>query len=172
MNLRVACLLFCRRTITQIANVGYNNVDATALTTAVAGDTLFIHGSSVEGGSRSIHAGRQLGAVVGSAVSCTSACGTHADELPPGMSTVCDASCDEGNRFGGYLCGAGDPDKYGESCRECYTDQQAALVAEKALRHVDSPDTDTKHVIMCNTKRPPSSMDCSSKCALKTDTVS
>lgn len=161
------------RSCFQIANVGYNNVDAGALSTAVAGDTLFIHGSNVEGGSGSIAVGRLLGAVVEdeAPVSCTDACG-DAEGLPAGLSTVCDPSCDLNNRFDGHLCGAGNANKFGSSCRWCYTDQRAALVAEEALRRADGSDVEPKHVIMCDTLRPPSALDCSSKCALKTDTVS
>lgn len=153
--------------------MGYNNVDANALSTAVAGDTMFIHGSSIEGGSGEVRASRLLGAVSDeSSVSCSSACGAKSDDLPAGLSTVCDASCEIGNRFDGHLCGAGDAERYGSSCRWCYTDQRAALVAEEALRSSDLRDFAEKHVIMCDTLRPPEALECSSKCSLKTDTVS
>ena len=108
-----------------------------------------------------------------------------------GISHVCDPSCNqEGKeyRFDGYLCGAGEPSLYGEGCRTCYTDEVRAVEAERRLRlddniAIDSDDGDEdmpqedgdrrgEHVIMCDTMRPPSSPNCSSKCRIKLDTVS
>lgn len=117
---------------------------------------------------------------IASSISCEAACGQVdslvGDRLPAGISTVCDASCDTDNRFAGHLCGAGDSAKFGSSCRACYTDQQAALRAEAELRKFDVSSEDTaeqsKHVIMCDTMRPPSAMDCSAECSAKMDTVS
>lgn len=166
----------------QIANVGFEYVNADALSNAVAGDTLFIHGSSVEGGSRALSSPRRklLDEALTPEVSCEAACGNAdsvvGDNLPTGISTVCDASCDTENRFDGHLCGAGDSTKFGSSCRACYTDQQAALRAEAELRKWDVSSDDTaeqaKHVIMCDTMRPPPAMDCSAECSEKSDTVS
>lgn len=158
--------------ILQIANVGLNNVDAQALSNAVAGDTLFIHGKSVEGGSRDIRddADIDIEEAIEPDVSCEATCGTEHEESS-GMSTVCDPSCETDNRFAGYLCGAGDPLRFGSSCRTCYTDQEAALVAEGELRLEDPFTSEARHVIMCDTRRPPEAMECSAKCTLKTDTV-
>lgn len=106
-----------------------------------------------------------------------------------GLSRVCDPSCNpevREYRFDGYLCGAGDPSLYGEECRTCYTDEVRAVEAERRLRLEDNSDSDDgdedrtqekgdrhgEHVIMCNTLRPPSSLDCNSKCRVKLDTVS
>lgn len=158
--------------IPQIANVGLNNVDAQALSSAVAGDTLFIHGKSVEGGSSNIRdvADVDIEKAIEPDISCEAACGAE-DEASSGMSTVCDASCEMGNRFDGYLCGAGDPLRFGSSCRTCYTDHEAALVAEGELRLEDPFTSEPRHVIMCDTRRPPEARECSAKCTLKTDTV-
>lgn len=153
--------------------MGYNKVDARAVSAAVAGDTLFIHGSSVEGGSGTIKMSRHLSSDLGAerVSQCEAACGSHEAGLPPGLSTVCDPSCDSNGRYASHLCGAGDPNKYGSMCRLCYTDQRAALIAEAELRRGDSPYEEPKHVIMCGTRRPPNALECTSKCGLKTDTV-
>ena len=164
----------------QIANVVFDKVDAGAVGTAVAGDTLFIHGRTVEGGGR-LSSHRKLAAeeASGSETWCEPSCGdadaAAATNLPDGVSTACDASCGVENRFGGYLCGAGDSQKFGGSCRLCYTDQEAALRAEAELRKMDDfyaeGDAEARHVVMCDTMRPPSALGCSSECADKKDTV-
>lgn len=154
-----------------MANVGYENVDVNALSTAVSGDTLFIHGSRVEGGSGNMDS-RGVAPAIESMAPCEDSCGSG-DGLPSGVSTMCDVTCDLHGRFGGHLCGAGDSAKYGSSCRLCYTDQVAALAAEAELRNMDSVDDAAgKHVIMCDTKRPPAALECDAKCDLKADTVS
>lgn len=120
---------------------------------------------------------------------CKTACG--GDEPPLGMldvsegavSTVCDPSCapgrERGMRFDGYLCGAGDDSRYGRSCRACYTDPEAAAREEMRLSAVGVEDgvgmggarSEGRHVIMCDTLRPPSALECSPKCDKKVDTV-
>lgn len=125
---------------------------------------------------------------------CKTACG--GDEPPLGMldvdegavSTVCDPSCapgrERGVRFDGYLCGAGDKSRYGRSCRVCYTDPEVAAREEMRLRAVAAEDgvgldgvgldgarSEGRHVIMCDTLRPPSALECSPKCDKKVDTV-
>ncbi|CAN0500746.1 unnamed protein product, partial [Laminaria digitata] len=112
-------------------------VDAGTVDTAVAADTLFIHGRTVEGGGhlsspRKLSAEQEKNASGSSETWCEASCGDAAAsaDLPDDVSTVCDASCEVETRFGGYLCGAGDSQKYGGSCRLCYTDQKAALRAE------------------------------------------
>lgn len=162
-----------RRRILQIANVGYEKIDADAIGNAVASDTLFIHGSSIEGGSRELSNHGSVGAREPDAM-CEPLCSdpSTAALMPTGVSTVCDASCGTNNRFDGYLCGAGDSIKYGNSCRLCYTDQTAALEAEANLRSRGEDTDEEKHVIMCDTLRPPSAVECSSKCDEKKDTVS
>ena len=98
-------------------------------------------------------------------VECTNACGGIGARFPAGASTVCDATCSEGGRFGGYLCGAGDTVKFGPMCRLCFNDIKEARKAESRLM-------DGKHVIMCDNMRPPAAVDCSNECALETNTVS
>lgn len=151
--------------------MGYENVDLDTIGTALAGDTLFIHGSRIEGGSRNTIDEQVSAETAEAMLPCDASCGSS-DGLPNGMSTVCDASCDLNGRFGGHLCGAGDSARYGSSCRLCYTDQVMALAAEAELRKGDSEDAEGKHVIMCDTMRPPAALQCDDKCALKTDTVS
>ncbi|CAN0206206.1 unnamed protein product, partial [Ectocarpus sp. 12 AP-2014] len=77
---------------------------------AVAGGTLFIHGTPNDGGVN-MAGSNEL------AERCTVSCGfrfpnAHAVMAPSGTSTVCDRSCyaggRDGARFGGHLCGAGD----------------------------------------------------------------
>lgn len=93
------------------------------------------------------------------------------------VSRVCDATCINdgtwvGFRFNGRNCGAGNSLKYGESCRLCFTDQQAALDADKTLADSDGhSSTFHEHVIMCDTRRPPESIDCSTECKESIHTV-
>ena len=101
----------------------------------------------------------------GKEVECANACGGIGAGFPAGASTVCDSTCSEGGRFGGYLCGAGDTVKFGPMCRLCFNDIKEARQAESRLM-------DGKHVIMCDTMRPPAADDCSDECALETNTVS
>lgn len=161
----------------QISNVGIAKVSSDAVTDAVAGDTLFIHGSSVSGGSiearreASDHAADQLEPKL----MCESACGTDTFGLPEGMSTVCDVTCSvEEARFGGFLCGAGNTRKYGAMCRMCYVDLDSAIQADRQLRvsRVHQEDSGAKHVIMCDTLKPPQVPDCSEECTTRKDTVS
>ncbi|CAM9634328.1 unnamed protein product, partial [Scytosiphon promiscuus] len=229
-----------------IANIGFVDVDGRTITDAVTRDTLFIHGSSKAGGSKKFaaaiaaaslaeaHAGldKKLRKNSGDNTDedglpvCTETCSSRSQALSgPGTSQVCDSSClaggEQGVRFDGYLCGAGDPSLYGESCRTCYTDEDLAREAERILRlglSVDSVDDDAfahnmrhqprqqmlqqrpqenggsgdggsgvgggsgsgsmydqeedgRHVIMCDTMRPPTSRECSQKCSVKPDTV-
>lgn len=94
---------------------------------------------------------------------------------------------DQFSRFDGYLCGAGNATLYGESCRTCYTDVHEAREVERRLRlgetagmsDIESEDMledareeRGRHVVMCDTLRPPSSPDCTPQCLAKTDTVS
>lgn len=93
------------------------------------------------------------------------------------LSTVCDpVACSSagGWRVGGMLCGAGDEERYGMGCRQCYLDNDEALRAERLLESQarQSGHEGGQHVIMCDTMRPPQSTNCSKKCATKLDTVS
>ena len=161
--------LFC---LPQISNVGFERVNKEAVAEAVAGGSLFIHGSMVDEGSI---ASSRATAIARSSLftkpdeaeelACAPACGGAGAGLPAGASTVCDATCTEGDRFGGYLCGAGDSIKFGAMCRLCFTDVAEAREAESRLK-------DGKHVIMCDTMRPPPAADCSDECAIAKDTVS
>lgn len=167
----------------QISYVGYEHVDHNTVSDAVAGQTLFIHGSMVdEGNLESLKAtkkatatGRRLSAH--SSV-CQAACGSQdAAGLPVGTSTVCDNTCtgDSSARFGGFLCGAGDSERFGSMCRLCYVDVEEARKQEQSLaleRSSVGGEQVASHVIMCDTMRPPEASDCSDKCGLKKDTVS
>lgn len=150
---------------------------------AVASNTLFIHGSiSGGGGTQFLNpaklAGRPGRMGKGSIYQCKEACGRPNYELSlVGTSTVCDRTCDapgSSGRFEGLLCGAGDAEEFGIHCRLCYTDVAEARKAEEALRS-DNRTAETgvrgKHVIMCDTLRPPQAAVCSEKCARKVDTV-
>lgn len=93
------------------------------------------------------------------------------------ISRVCDATCLNNNswmsfRFNGHNCGAGDSSKYGKSCRLCFTDQQAALDADHVFTSSNGNlSTSHDHVIMCDTKRPPEAIDCSTVCKNNRNTV-
>lgn len=103
---------------------------------------------------------------------CEAACGNDGDDgggiLPAGTSTFCDPTCTAAldSRFGGYLCGAGDSERFGATCRMCYMDVEEARKAERTLS-----DSDGLHVVMCDTQRPPAALECGDKCGIKKDTV-
>lgn len=161
----------------QISNVGYEHVDTQTVSDAVAGETLFIHGSSIENGSmasieaasrrsrrRSLRARHEAGEEQeDDLLLCEAACGEPSEGVfPAGVSTVCDATCDIAGR--GYLCGAGDSSRFGGMCRVCFTDED---VARKAQRKTSGG----RHVVMCDTMRPPPAAECTDTCGLKKDTV-
>lgn len=75
---------------------------------------------------------------------------------------------------------------FGESCRTCYTDVHAAREVERRLRlgetvglsdiesedvYDDRREEGGRHVVMCDTLRPPPSPDCTRQCRVKIDTV-
>lgn len=138
--------------------------------TAISADTLFIHGSSVGGGSLAHHASKEASEIHISA-NCTSACGSAiSGKLGADMGAFCDPSCSSkwspaGPRFDGHNCGAGDASEYGESCRLCYTNQTYALGVDREL----APSG--LHVVMCDTKNPPQALECSDDCQSTTDAV-
>lgn len=76
---------------------------------------------------------------------------------------MCDATCGIAGR--GYLCGAGDSAKFGGMCRVCFTDEDVAREAQRKT-------SGSRHVVMCDTMRPPPAAECSNACGLKKDTVS
>ncbi|CAM9930909.1 unnamed protein product [Ectocarpus sp. 6 AP-2014] len=128
---------FSRKFVTTnlIANVGVHDVDDREVLDAVAGGTLFIHGTPTDGGV-SMAGSNEL------AERCTVSCGfqfpnAHSAMAPSGTATVCDRSCyaggRDGARFGGHLCGAGDVAIYGAHCRTCFTDLGEAEAAEDIL---------------------------------------
>lgn len=173
----------------QISYVGFEHVDHTTVSDAVAGQTLFIHGSRVEEGNlaslkatkhereqASAPSYRLAGDTETPPAACKPACGSaNAADLPVGTSTVCDDTCSgESARFGGFLCGAGDSDKFGSVCRLCYIDVEEARLQEQSLaltRFDHEDEQETSHVIMCDTMRPPEAAECSDKCRRKKDTV-
>lgn len=151
---------------------------------AIARDTLFIHGSTSGGGRKHWRPSNPglpnvFSRSTSSEVWCNSACGTPNEALfLHGTSTTCDRTCHagkSGSRFDGLFCGAGDPEKFGPSCRLCFTNAVEARKAELELRrenHTKDTFGRDRHVVMCDTLRPPEAVDCEAKCAMKTDTVS
>lgn len=152
---------------------------------AVSRDTLFVHGSSVGGGSTTNNSSNHntaaarpnnRGPVVG--LDCTSACVSADMHGTAGTSTFCDPSClpgwsSAGPRFGGHGCGAGDPTRFGTTCRQCYTSQQAALAEERRVSSPESMDFNPGvHVVMCSTENPPPASECSDGCKATADAVS
>ncbi|CAM9769234.1 unnamed protein product [Ectocarpus sp. 6 AP-2014] len=176
-----------------ISNVGFYDVSEAEMMAAVTTDTLFVHGSNSRGGSvwnTGVKAGFSQGHAT--IARCTTSCGTRRlKRLPAGMSTTCDDTCwadekDEASRFDNHLCG--DSTLFGDQCRLCYTDRATALRADRELAQqykvTTVANTSTgkryegggsesirKHVIMCDTKRPPEALECTPECAKKTDTV-
>ena len=109
---------------------------------------------------------------------CLPACGSQTNMAESDdVSTVCDDTCVNGHpwmgiRFDGHNCGAGDPSKYGESCRLCFKDQGVALLEDVVLAASNGITwASNVHVIMCDTKRPPEAMDCSRECTDNVNTV-
>lgn len=165
----------CNSRLSQISNVGFVHVDTKAVTDAVAGQTLFIHGSSVSEGSIKSSRAASTRRQRDDEATCENACTVGVTGAPDGTSTICDATCSPPNaRFDGFLCGAGDVAKYGPMCRTCYVDLEAALKVDRQLMasHDDRTDSVAKHVIMCDTGRPPEASSCSEECTLQTNTVS
>ena len=174
----------------QISYVGYEHVDHGTVSDAVAGHTLFIHGSRVDEGSlasleatkderkQTIASRRHLSDDTATPPpACNAACGSgDAAVLPVGTSTVCDDTCaGESPRFGGFGCGAGHSDTFGSMCRLCFVDVEEARRHEQslALMRADLEEgQEASHVIMCDTMRPPEAAECSGKCGRKKDTVS
>eukprot|EP00903_Cladosiphon_okamuranus_P017930 g16498.t1 len=160
-----------------IGNVGLHYV--TYNRKAVSGNAPFLHVFAGERESTAnkaeAHAEDSGGGVVGT---CTSDCGL-ADEHggTSYMSTFCDPSCMpewslNGPRFDGYGCGADDPARFGQSCRKCFTSQEAALAEEERLSSAEvmGPTTGV-HVVMCATANPPPASECSDECISAADTV-
>lgn len=156
----------------QIANVGFVDVNNHAVRKAVATNTLFIHGSRTGGGGTMFHVGEArvmspallLGESNGPVERCKPLCGapsatvgTATASVNAGMtpaaasrtSTVCDRSCyadgERKARFGGYLCGAGDVSKFGAFCRTCYNTLEEARAAEDLLAKEEQIALDRRH---------------------------
>ena len=185
------CALCCLRLFTlsfQISYVGNEHVDHSTVSDAVAGETLFIHGSRVEEGSlasleaskrgrKQTLSGRRFSEDAKTPPTCNAACGSEgAPGLPVGTSTVCDDTCaGESTRFGGFLCGADDPDRFGSMCRICFVDVEEARRQEQSMSlgwsDIEGGE-EASHVVMCDTMRPPEAAECSDKCGRKKDTVS
>ncbi|CAM9423519.1 unnamed protein product, partial [Hapterophycus canaliculatus] len=160
--------------ITQIANVGYHDVNQKQKALALSKGTVFIHGSAHSGGSIDNSMDKTvIPAIKTSALDCTSSCA--AGQFAVGISSFCDGSCSAewspssllptGPRFGGQGCGAGDPSKYGTNCRLCYANQQGALEADRVLEATRSSSVSSaEHVVMCDTQAPPAALECSAEC--------
>ena len=118
----------------QIANVVFEKVDAHTVNTAVAGGTLFIHGGTIEGSGRlSFRKLQQQKKTLPPKPGANPAAVTLA--LPPTspwefllLAMPRGVSCGTENRFGGYLCRAGNSEKFGGSCRPCYTDEEGWII--------------------------------------------
>ena len=174
----------------QISYVGTEHVDHSTVSDAVAGQTLFVHGSRVDEGNLASlkatkHERKQTRASVRRLSddietpppACNAACGSETiSGLPVGTSTVCDDTCaGKFTRFGGFLCGAGDSDRFGSMCRLCFVDVEEARRQEQSLALTRSDiegGEEASHIIMCDTMRPPEAAGCSDKCGRKRDTVS
>lgn len=192
LQCRVSNALSVRYT-SQISYLGTEHVDKSIVSDAVAGHTLFIQDSKAEDktiGSINIASElpskgqpeaftshqplRETVAPEPLEWSCLSACGDQGTQglSPPGTSTVCDKTCARGAPYDGYLCGAGNPYMFGSMCRLCYTDVDEARKVERELQagSVDGNETN-KHVIMCDTMRPPELDDCADECARSEDAV-
>lgn len=192
-----------------IANVGFMDVNHQGVLKATERSTVFIHGSRTGSGGAMYNIAARSASIAGDAKSlhlgyrgrvsdkCKAACGggeteglTVAFEVG-GTSAVCDRTCapgsNNGARFGGFMCGAGDAEKYGSHCRLCYTDVDEARTHENLLlderaaadkeKEVEKEKEVTdygkawKHVVMCDTLLPPPPVVCGAKCAMKVDTV-
>eukprot|EP00903_Cladosiphon_okamuranus_P021318 g19589.t1 len=66
----------------------------------------------------------------------------------------------------------GDPARFGTACRQCYTDEEAALAEDRRLSlpgtTVPNPGV---HVVMCATGNPPQASECSDECLATEDAV-
>lgn len=161
------------------------DVDQPTILKAVESDTLFIHGSRTGGGgsmfkteaiagdvSKALGSGGRRGVA---SENCKGACGAADPEFAAqGRSTACDRTCYPGQggaRFGGFMCGAGDAQRYGSHCRVCYHDVDEARRADNFLPGGNGAAADSWHVVMCDTLLPPQPAVCSAKCAMKDDTV-
>ncbi|CAB1098793.1 unnamed protein product [Ectocarpus sp. CCAP 1310/34] len=163
---------------TQISNIGFFDINDKHVEKAVSQDTLFIHGSTLSGGSVVSSPVKHAPRPRHSSSNCTDACGSRPSSgSSAGISTICDESCSvewssTGPRFGGHNCGAGNASQYGSNCRLCYTNSEEASAEESilALSSVDTSASDA-HVVMCGTRNPPSGPSCSAGCEGTIDTV-
>eukprot|EP00752_Nemacystus_decipiens_P013816 g12266.t1 len=148
-----------------IANMGFEDVSESTIRKAVDSGTMFIHGNRASGGSEQYHqneGGPHHVTPLGGSVNCTVECGSES-------STVCDDTClaaeHDQDDYRRLLCGAGDVPRYGPHCRQCFTEADEAAIASRAN------DGSDEHVIMCHTKRPPPSGNCSMECAENAQTL-
>lgn len=155
----------------QVSKVDIGDKEGEGIAKEIPRDTIFLR-------RRDKSTGPMSNAAEGSTYECRPACGSEETTVEGNVSsTVCDATCMNGHpwmgiRFEGHNCGAGDPLKYGESCRLCYNDQHAALDADRALTASNGMSWISHgHVIMCDTKRPPEAMTCSRECTKNLHTV-
>lgn len=166
--------------VTQMANVGFQDVTQETVRASISRNTLFIHGRASGGGSAAntgvdVEREKRLAAIT----DCTSACGLPDQHgIQDSMSTFCDPSCSPtwssvGARFGGHNCGANDAPRFGNSCRLCHTNNDVAITEEQRLgSSMATPSTSAAHVVMCSTSRPPHAPECSEECKRTVDTAS
>lgn len=155
----------------QVSTVGVRDKENELLGAEIPSDTLFLR-------RRDNAPEKWSNTVEREADGCLPACGSRTVMVEGDVvSTVCDATCvndhpSMGIRFDGHNCGAGDPSKYGESCRLCFKDQRVALLEDIVLAASNGISWASHvHVIMCDTQRPPEAMDCSRICMDGVNTV-
>ncbi|CAB1101450.1 unnamed protein product [Ectocarpus sp. CCAP 1310/34] len=138
-------------------------------------------GEDVGGGGPSIRlATPECRTECGSTVSWDLLGGGGGEDGVMDIATVCDhATCSAATagsadgKPGAWSCGAGDEERFGKHCRSCYFDAEEALKADRILQNQarEVGEVQPRHVIMCDTLRPPEASTCSLKCALKKDTA-
>lgn len=129
---------------------------------------MFIHGSTKSLGSVSNSASRGTNS---NTIGCTPACGSHDETRRSfGISTFCDAECLNHEPPAG--CGAGDPSKFGPSCRACSNEHIEPLNGEhEGLQHDSAALFLDEQAIMCNMKKPSESIICTQECREDPNTV-
>eukprot|EP00752_Nemacystus_decipiens_P001258 g1256.t1 len=142
-----------------IAYVGHEVVDHSSVSDAIAGQTLFIHGKGVDGGSRAsveavraekglsprrnlqnLREGSRRLQQTGGSGNDDDGCEDDCDFTGATTGRVCDASCEDGDPWGTLGCPVGavygdlgySVTDYGDNCRVCFTDEDTALEYDTA----------------------------------------